>query len=234
MESCLRCAKHGQENRMLEDSDKIESQYSTVPDAKDLDLDVELGVLMMNGWEILAIIVVYDLLILQFCEFRLWKVRRVAWTKNFIAFANVGENSAFDAIPFTEILSIDQINEEPPNEGIAGSPSSENYASSKSADAARTLFRNALQIKTNAEGYNSGRTYYLQAASPEQCSAMCASLTLQVQRARKAVVAGRRILRLQGKVLRAYESLAFQSGVAILIIAVRPRNYETEPHRTET
>ena len=46
----------------------------------------------------------------------------------------------------------------------------------KSADSAQTLFRHALQLQTDADGYNSGRTYYLQAASEEQCSAIGASL----------------------------------------------------------
>ena len=151
------------------------------------------------------------------CLLRLWTIRRVVWTKSFISFANVGENAAFDTIPLAEVSSVEQINQEP-REGYMGLQSVEGP---KSADSAKTLFRNALQLKTDADGYNSGRTYYLQASSAEQCGAVCASLVLLARRARKAVVAGTRMRRLQGRVLRAYESVAFQSGVAVLIIAVR-------------
>ena len=145
-----------------------------------------------------------------------------------MAFANLGDDFAFDAIPLAEVTSVEQINEKSLS-SVSGLPPVE---SQKSADAARTLFQNAIQVKTDADGYNSGRTYYLQATSAEQCNSVCASVAVLARRARKAVVAGTLIRRLQGKVLRFYESMAFQSFVAVLIISVRSLLLTVGPHHT--
>jgi hypothetical protein len=131
--------------------------------------------------------------------YRLWQIRRVVWSKRFIAFANIGESSSFDAIPFAEVSSVEQLNDSPRSDSTAVQPMAEGPAL-KSADSAKTLFRHAVQIKTDADGYNSGRTYYLQASSAEQCAELCASLAVLARRARKAVVAGTRFRRLQTKV----------------------------------
>ena len=159
---------------------------------------------------------------------RLWQTRRVVWSKTLLAFANVDEDSAFDAIPLAEVVSVQQINEPPRDDGAAAPtavvPSAAAQAASrhpKSADSAQTRFRHALQLKTVPDGFNSGRTYYLQAASDAQCRAVCDSIALHSRRARKAVIAGTRLRRIQGKVLEAYESTPFQSAVAVLILAVR-------------
>ena len=91
----------------------------------------------------------------------------------------------------------------------------------RSADSAQTRFRHALQLKTVEEGYNSGRTYYLQAASEDQCLAVCESIAQLARLAREELAARSRFGRFQNAVLVAYESTPFQSAVAILILAVR-------------
>ena len=41
------------------------------------------------------------------------------WSKELISFTKVGEESVFDAIPLVEVVSIQQINEQPRNEASA-------------------------------------------------------------------------------------------------------------------
>jgi hypothetical protein len=91
----------------------------------------------------------------------------------------------------------------------------------RSADSAQTRFRHALQLKTVEDGYNSGRTYYLQAASEDQCRAMCESIAQLACLARERQAARSRFGRFQNAVLVTYESTPFQSAVAVLILAVR-------------
>ncbi len=91
----------------------------------------------------------------------------------------------------------------------------------RSADSAQTRFRHALQLKTVEDGYNSGRTYYLQAASEDQCCAVCESISQLVRLAREELAARSRFSHFQNAVLVAYESTPFQSAVAVLILVVR-------------
>ena len=90
----------------------------------------------------------------------------------------------------------------------------------KRAEAATTRFQHALQIKTREKGYNSGRTYYLQAADAAQCAAVAASLAVCARRAREASEAKSRARRAQAAVCRVYESSIVQTIVALLIIGV--------------
>jgi hypothetical protein len=53
-------------------------------------------------------------------------------------------------------------------------------AGKKRFSATAVKFRQALQIRTATDGYNSGRTYYLQAGSDEQRADVVNQLTLQV------------------------------------------------------
>ena len=92
---------------------------------------------------------------------------------------------------------------------------------SNRADATQSRFKHAMQVQTDAGGYNSGRTYYLQAADAAECDAIAASLAECGRRARKAAEAKSRVRRIQAAVCRAYESPPFQSFVVLLIVAVR-------------
>jgi hypothetical protein len=89
------------------------------------------------------------------------------------------------------------------------------------SDPVHARFQHALQVQTVEDGYNSGRTYYLQADSAAQCAEICDSLAACARRAREAAAAQSRLRRVQQAVCDAYESTPFQSAVAVLIIAVR-------------
>ncbi len=78
-----------------------------------------------------------------------------------------------------------------------------------------------MQIITVEEGFNSGRTYYLQASSEDECKDMTEVLKRMAKVARKRAEAKSKFRKIQEKVLKFYDSTPFQCGVAFLIIAVR-------------
>ena len=155
-------------------------------------------------------------------------MRRVVWTKKMIYLTFVREDTVFDSIPLAEIASIQQINEPARNESSTVSLLSTQQprqSAAKSADSSQTRFQYALQLKTIPDGFNSGRTYNLQAASDEQCRTVCESILRLSRRAREEAAATSSIRRAQARVAAMYESTAFQSGVAVLIIAVISSTY---------
>jgi hypothetical protein len=149
-------------------------------------------------------------------------MRRVVWTKTRIYLTFVSEDTVFDSIPLAEIASIQQINETTRSEAsnLNSSQQQPRQSPVKSADSSQTRFQHALQLKTISDGFNSGRTYNLQAASDEQCRVVCESLTRLARRAREDAATISSIRRAQARVAAVYESTLFQSGVALLIIAV--------------
>jgi hypothetical protein len=93
--------------------------------------------------------------------------------------------------------------------------------STKVSDSNRTKFRNAVLINTIMDGYNSGRAYYLQAETEEVCRELAKTLAVMSKDAKKRAEAKTRFQKMQGKVLKFYESTPFQCLVAFLIVAVR-------------
>jgi hypothetical protein len=81
---------------------------------------------------------------------------------------------------------------------------------------------NVLQIKTLADGYNSGRIYYLRVTSDDEkiCSEIVAKLRDSSQAARKRQVVLSRFKRIQRRARAIHDSASFQSCVAILICVV--------------
>ena len=94
--------------------------------------------------------------------------------------------------------------------------------STKISDSNRTKFRNAVQINTILDGYNSGRAYYLQTNSEHECCELAATLLRMAKAAKKRAEDKTRFQILQGKVLKFYDSTPFQCVVAFLIVAVTP------------
>ena len=120
-----------------------------------------------------------------------------------MAFANPGEEKVYDSIPLSEVSSVEEINKESSNESNQQQQQEPN--SHKSADSAQTRFQNALQIKTDPDGHNGGRTYYLQATSTEQCRSIAMSLALLSRRARKERIGRTKLRRWQGKVFSIHQ-----------------------------
>jgi hypothetical protein len=80
-----------------------------------------------------------------------------------------------------------------------------------------------LQIKTKADGFNSGREYYLQARSTDQCLTIVHKLTKAVDSAKAEVEVPQMFRTTQKKLRMIYNTMAFQLMVAFLIITVRTR-----------
>ncbi len=156
----------------------------------------------------------------------LWQMRRVIWTKKKMYLTFVSEDTVFDCIPLAEITSIQQINETARSETSFLVPFTSLSSQQprphpvKSADSSQTRFQHAFQLKTISDGFNSGRTYFFQAASDEQCRVVCESLSRHSHRARVDATATSSIRRAQQRVAEVYESTPFQSAVAVLIITV--------------
>jgi hypothetical protein len=81
-------------------------------------------------------------------------------------------------------------------------------------------FLNAFMINTVEEGYNSGRIYYLQASSKEECNDLVKLLKTFAKRARERSNAQTRFAKVQLLVRKAFNSYWFQTISAILIIMV--------------
>ncbi len=79
---------------------------------------------------------------------------------------------------------------------------------------------NELLIETHPDGYNSGRTYYLQAESELLCRNLVKSLSLYSAAAHERAQAKSTFAMTQRRVDRVYRSSPFQGFFAVLIIAV--------------
>ena len=77
-----------------------------------------------------------------------------------------------------------------------------------------------LMIETHQDGYNSGRTYYLQTDSKATCQQLIHKLNQYSVVARERAIAKTALAQAQQRVGKMYRSRPFQNCVAILIIAV--------------
>jgi hypothetical protein len=82
---------------------------------------------------------------------------------------------------------------------------------------------NTLQIQTIPDGFNSGRTYYMRAATESMCWSIVDELSEVSQRAKKRAQTRTRIMKLQKKTKRFYDSLAFQGFIGFFITMVSAR-----------
>jgi hypothetical protein len=131
-----------------------------------------------------------------------WQKRRFVVTKEYIAFAHVGEERILDKIPLIE---------------IEGAEETSRYKGTQ-IDA---QFSNVVILSTEAAGYNGGRTYHIQADSKEDCAQLAAQLSsLAKSAARNAVVASAHLGNLRHSSRRLFEAPYFQGFFALLTLAV--------------
>ncbi len=77
-----------------------------------------------------------------------------------------------------------------------------------------------FMIETNAEGYNSGRTYYLQADSSIDCRNFAKKISQNSTMATERANAKTTFAQAQQKVRKFYSSAIFQNIIAFLILTV--------------
>jgi hypothetical protein len=150
-------------------------------------------------------------------------MRRLVIGKDMVYFALVDEEAVVDCIPLHEILQIKRM-------GLDGSTEQLNAIHSKGSftpgashlQLSSNLFVRTVKIETHPDGYNSGRTYYLQASSDEELTRFIGILTDYARDARKRYEAKSVLERSQTKVRKIFHSTIFQCGAAFFILAVRP------------
>lgn len=147
--------------------------------------------------------------VIQFC-FRIWQSRRVVFTKDFVAITKDHDDAIIDKIPLAEVDSVRDMQNTDSEEGNSD----------------KSQFHSALMIKTVPHGHNSGRTYYFQAGSGEECIKLVRDITLWSKTARKREEAISRFKRSQRKVRKMFDSPHFQTLSAMLIIGVSLRLVE--------
>ena len=91
---------------------------------------------------------------------------------------------------------------------------------SKEIEEGSDLTPTSFQIRTMVDGFNSGRTYYLQAESAEICQEIVRNLSKYVVASRKRADKASKFRRGQKVLLTFYESAPFQLVSSLLIILV--------------
>ena len=124
-----------------------------------------------------------------------WKPMNLTLTSTALYLSRPGEDVLRDLIPLFEIVGVKKRHEIPGDGKSIKMEESENLTSHNSSSR-RMVPMSALisedkalhmiQIRTKDEGYNSGRTYYLQTESESDCSEWSLTLRTAVRRARRA------------------------------------------------
>jgi hypothetical protein len=145
-----------------------------------------------------------------FC--RNWQDQRIACTENVIAFARVDESMLLDAIPLSEVMSIEVM--------MPVDQRSEQRDQPTNSFDAVIDFTNALQIRTVKNGQNAGRKYILRGSSDTEVATVVEKISELAKKAAKKEAANSWRESMQHKLRILYDSKGFQGVTAILIVAV--------------
>ena len=129
-------------------------------------------------------------------------------TKDVISFAFVGDDNELDYVPLEEVDFIKEM------ENIVVESRPDHLVESEAKEPL------ALQIATIAEGYNSGRPYYIQLENNQSLQILKNLLLKNSKAARKRAEARTTFRRIQYAVRKVYDSQPFQIFVASLIAGV--------------
>ena len=146
---------------------------------------------------------------------RVWQTRRVVITKTMLSFAFVDQESQIDHIPLAEVIHVKEMQEA----AMDDKDGMDNQA-----------FAYVMQIATNEDGYNSGRTYYLATESKESLDELMGIIGKLARKARLQAEARTWLRKVQFKVRQRYDSGIFQATMAVRIAAVRaPAQRKSRP-----
>ena len=164
---------------------------------------------------------------------RTWQIRRIVITKETLSFALLNDDIEIDFIPLSEVICVEEMSgvEDANADGITRKNYSGLNMSQKSMgseildpqfdeDSTSRLFVNAFQIATIPDGYNSGRSYYLQADSSDVKQKVIEQLQALSRSARKRAEVKSLFRKVQDHVHQVYTTRIFQGSAAFLIIAV--------------
>jgi hypothetical protein len=175
---------------------------------------------------------------------RIWQMRRVIITRDVMSFALMDDDDEIDFIPLAEVTSVDEMcgmedaeRDRGPGDrklGSKGTQSSFNLIlqdfksgildgdGESNNESTSRLFVNAFQIATIPDGYNSGRSYYLQADSGDVKQQIISQLQMLAKNAKKKADVTSSFRKAQDRVRSVYNARPFQSATALLIVAVIP------------
>lgn len=148
---------------------------------------------------------------------RSWDKRRIVFTKKILAFGNVADDGVLDIVPLHEIKNVRDSSLQ--IEVIADDDSELNGTAASNDDGAEN--KNVFEIVTDVDGYNSGRTYQIQAVSAQDFRTIFDNLTKLAIAAREGAEAKSRFKKSQQRVGKVFNSNVVQIVMAILIFGVR-------------
>ena len=126
-------------------------------------------------------------------------------TKECISFAFVKQNEEIDRVPLADVDYI---------------KASDEFGANTDAEMELSTHHFVLQIATNPNGHNSGRSYYLRTSTKETYDEILPLLQFSVKTASKQAQASTNFQRAQRKVRKIYGHVAIQSLFALIIIGV--------------
>ena len=158
-------------------------------------------------------------------------------TKDVISFALIDDDDEIDFVPLAEVGSVEEMHGMEDLESNQGSRRFRDMKFSQSsiisqgsavfdgnadqrAENTSQLFVNAFQIFTVPHGYNSGRSYYLQAESSDLEHNVITQLRTLAISARKKAEARSSFRKTQDRVRGIYTAKPFQIAASLLIVAV--------------
>jgi hypothetical protein len=125
-----------------------------------------------------------------------------------------------DCIPLAEIVQVKKMGEEGNNEAHSTRPHNLTISGTFNHELSSEIFHRALRIDTNPEGYNSGRTYYVQISSDHEFSRLAISLAAHIKVATKRLETRTVLERSRKKVRKVFHSSIFQCTASFFILAV--------------
>ncbi len=153
-----------------------------------------------------------------------WQKRRMIITRTGVYFTLVDQNHVRDSIPLQDVTSVaikmDNENFGSEDGDVAPARNEEAQSNSSKREASVEPKASAFQIETSNEGYNSGRIYYIQAASPDICSSIVSMLKQYYQSAKAVALKRSEFEKSQQLTLGIYQSSWFQTVVTALILTV--------------
>ena len=139
-----------------------------------------------------------------------WQPRRVLITKEYISFAFVRKEEEIDRIPLDGVDFVKAHFEAAIMDGHIHDDNGQS----------QDFF--CLQVATNAEGYNSGRTYTFRTRSKDLYEDILPLLSKLAKNARRRAQARTWFRKLQWQVRRVYSLKICQSTIALIIMGVSP------------
>ncbi len=199
-----------------EDVDTRPMYLRVFPCEASISKDLKLGLLL--GRYLFCVVfegsnISIQMLIYLFFD-RNWQDRRVSCTKDVIAFARVNESILLDAIPLSEVTTIEVM------KTMDQSDKDKQAGQYQSGYDNVIDFTHAFQIRTKQNGQNAGRKYVLRASSNQEVTTIISHLNHLAKLAAEKAEARSGWGKLQNQIRLVSSAAWFQGISSFLIIAV--------------